>query len=348
MSAKRTAIAILAGGHGTRLWPLSTAQRPKQFAPILADGSMLQATFARASKMVEVADILILGSREHRDLYREQLPDLPEENLILEPQGRGTAPCIAFAAALEVSRGRFDVMVTVPADHIIADPGDWIAALEVAAEHAASNDQLVSIGSIPKAPEVKFGYLVTRERVGGTDSIPVLGVEQFAEKPDLGTLESLLSGGRCLRNMGMIAFKPDVLLDELAKFAPEIVDPLEQASAAGYDDDSIDKAYSAMPNTSIDVSVLQQTDRLSAVASRIDSIDAGDFSSIGEILDVDEHGNRATGKTVIIDSTSNTVFSDDTVVAAVGVHDLVVVVTGETVLVCPKDQSQRTKEAADR
>ncbi|MFV1980035.1 MAG: sugar phosphate nucleotidyltransferase, partial [Rhodothermia bacterium] len=197
------------------MWPLSKPQRPKQFVPILAEGSMLQATFSRARRVVDASDILIIGNREHRQLYLEQLPDLSPENLILEPERRGTAPCIAFAAALEAWKGRFGVMVTVPSDHIIPDPDDWVAALRVASKYAAMNDELVSIASIPDAPEVKFGYLITGNRVGGTQRNPVSRVVSFVEKPELQTLKSLLAGGRCLRNMGMIAFKPHVVLAEL-------------------------------------------------------------------------------------------------------------------------------------
>lgn len=348
MTPERTAIAILAGGHGTRLWPLSTSQRPKQFVPLLPEGSMLQATFSRARRMVEVRDILVIGNREHRQLYLEQLPELLEGNLILEPVGLGTAPCIALVATLEAWKGRFDVLVTVPADHVIDDPDEWTAALGTGSAHAASSDALVSIASIPELLETKFGYLVTGDRVGGTKKNPVNRVVRFVEKPDRATLETLLSAGQCLRHMGMIAFKPRVMLEELARYAPKILGPLEVAREGGFDDGVVDDAYSSMPNASIDVSLLQRTNRLLAVSSRIRSIDGGDFTSLAAILESDTYGNKIKGRSIMIDSTSNIVFSGDATVAGVGIRDLLIVVDEDTVLVCPKDQSQRVKELADR
>ncbi len=309
---------------------------------------MLQATFTRACRVVDARDVLIIGNRQHRQLYLKQLPDLRPENLILEPGSRGTAPAIALTAALEAWKGRFGVIVTIPSDHIILDPDDWVAALKLASEYAAAKDQLVSIASIPDTTEVKFGYLVIGDRVGGTERNPVSRVVRFVEKPDVQTLESLVAGGRCLRHMGMIAFKPQVILAELARHVPEIQAPFENAVDEGFDEVSVDVAYSSMPKASIDATLLQRTDRLVAVASQIHSIDAGDFTSLGDILDLDAQGNRIKGRTVMIDSTSNIVFSDGATVAAVGIHDLVIVVDGETVLVCPKDQSQRIKEASNR
>jgi len=348
VTSERTAIAILAGGHGTRLWPLSTPQRPKQFVPVLPEGSMLQASFARARRVVDARDILIVGSHEHRQLYLEQLPELPEENLILEPESRGTAACIALTAALEAWRARFHVIVTVPADHVVDDPEDWAAALREGSAYAGSTDELVSIASIPEFPSTKFGYLITGDRVGGTKLNPVNRVIKFVEKPDRQTLESLLSTGQCLRNMGMIAFKPSVLLAELARHAPEIIKSLDLARDQDFDDNSLDAAYSSMPRASIDVSLLQRTNRLSAVSSRIRSIDGGDFISLAGILESDVHGNKIKGQAIMIDSTSNIVFSGDATVAGVGIRDLVIVVDRDTVLVCPKDQSQRIKELADQ
>lgn len=342
----RTAIAILAGGHGLRLWPLSRPERPKQFVPIFPEGSVLQSTFAWARRLRDPADILVVGNREHRHLYLEQLPELDEQNLILEPDVLGTAPCIGLTAALEAGRDRFDVIVTIPVDHVVVDFDEWAAVIETAGTHAAEHEHLVSIGAKPQAPDTKFGYIVVSDRVGGTDRHPISNVVRFVEKPDRQTLESLIASGRCLRNLGMVAFRPEILLEELQAHVPAIGIELLRAGEHGFEEASIERAYASMPNISIDVALLQETDRLVAATSGIRSIDAGDFASLGEALEADEDGNAVRGKAAAIDAASNTVLSEEAFVAVLGVRDLVIVVDDKTILVCPKDKTQRIREAS--
>ena len=348
MAKDRTAIAILAGGRGTRLWPLSRPDRPKQFVPILPDGSMLQATFARARRIVGPEGILVVGNREHAHLYREQLPDLPPENLILEPTGLGTGPCVGLTASIEDTRGRFDVVVTVPADHVILEPDEWIAAIETAAGFAAENDRLVSVAALPDGPQVKFGYLQIGDRIGGTDRNPVFEGIRFVEKPDQTLLEEMLAAGTCLRNMGTLAFRPGSLLRDLTEHLPDVASALAQAAKHDHSDGSLDAAYSTISDSSIDRALLQKVGGLAVVAAKIDSIDAGDFASIGQALETDERGNAIRGDAIMVDSSSNTVVSEHATVAVVGAEDLVVVVDGDTVLVCPKDETQRIGAVASK
>ena len=309
---------------------------------------MLQDTYARVRTMVDAGNILVVGSRDHEQLYKEQLPDLPESNLLLEPEGLGTAPAIALTASREARRGKFDVLLTIPADHLIPEPDEWVAALQVAAKHAAKHDVVVAIGSIPLAPEIKFGYIVTGDRIGGTDKNPVCLAERFVEKPEREAIEEMLAEGHCLRNMGMLAFKPSVMVEEFATHLPEIHNTFEETARDGFGDDSIALAYSKITRASIDVALLQRSDRLAAVESTIKSIDTGDFASLGRILSTDVNGNAISGAAVLIDSHRNTIVGGDATIAAVGVDDLVIVVDGDTILICPKDQSQRIKEAADK
>lgn len=346
MSLERTAIAILAGGYGTRLWPLSTRERPKQFAPILPEGSVLQETYGRARRIAQPDQILIVGNREHADLYRTQLPELPVENLILEPAASNTAPAVGLTAALESSRDRFEVVVSIPVDHFVTNAGEWETAVAEAATYARHNDEIVSIAAVPSHPEVKFGYLVVGDRGGGSDRHPISRVRRFVEKPDRETLAEMMAEGTCLRNMGMIAFRPGIMLDELALHVPAIAEPLSEACAMGMTESSIDAAYASMPKVSIDAALLQSSERLVAIASAIESVDTGDFATLGQVLDSDKDGNRIRGRVVSIDSTGNTVVADEATVAVVGVRDLVIIVDNDTVLVCPKDSTQRIREAA--
>jgi mannose-1-phosphate guanylyltransferase/mannose-6-phosphate isomerase len=340
------AIAILAGGRGTRLWPLSTAKRPKQFAAILPDGSMLQATFARARRIAEPHQILVVGSRGHRHLYLEQLPELLEDNLILEPAGRGTAAAVVLTAAQESTRSRFQVVVSAPADHVIPDPEPWLSAVEAAAMHALSSRQLVSVGSFGDVLETKFGYLQTGGRVGGSETNPIYDALRFEEKPDDANLRKLAEQGNWVRNLGLIAFRPEVMMEEARRHHPELHDRMASAAAAGLADDVLGPAYDDVTPISIDEAILQHSDRLAVVSTRIRPIDAGDFATLDAVLDHDANANASVGPAITVDSSSNTIVANGAKVVLVGVSDLVVVVEDNTVLVCPKDQTQRIREVA--
>ncbi|MGD8414686.1 MAG: hypothetical protein PVF33_10655, partial [Candidatus Latescibacterota bacterium] len=164
--------------------------------------------------------------------------------------------------------------------------------------------------------------------------------------PDSDTLATMLAEGSCLRNMGMVAFKPGTMLAELSAHLPAVADPLSEAQKCGMQKTAIEEAYASMPKASIDTALLQKSERLVAVASAIESVDTGDFATLGDILTTDENGNSTRGETVSIDATGNTIVADDTAVAVVGAKDLVIVVDGDTILVCPKDSTQRIREAA--
>lgn len=335
-------IAILAGGQGTRLWPLSTAERPKQFVSLFEGRSMLQVTFDRVASMVGPESVLVVGDSLHQSLYLEQLPDLPEANLILEPKGRGTAAAVALTS---VVCGRVHPglpVATIPSDHIIPDPDEWVSSILTALRFARSSDHLVCLGAPPPVAGKKFGYIVAQRAIGGTEQHPVLAVERFVEKPDAETLAALISDGNCYRNMGVVAFRPDVLATEMLAHLPEVYRPL---SAAPSDSDSaLAKAYDDVPVQSIDEAVLQRSTSVAVTIGRMESIDAGDFVTLGDALGRDEDGNATSGQIVAVDASDNTVFADDVTVALVGVSGLVVVVEGNRVLVCPADESQQIKQ----
>jgi mannose-1-phosphate guanylyltransferase/mannose-6-phosphate isomerase len=338
-------IVILAGGMGRRLWPLSTAERPKQFVPLFAGKSMLQNTFERAAAVVGADAVLLVGNLHHRDLYVEQLPELLTENLILEPEGRGTAAALALTVAICAEAAPGAAIATIPSDHVIPKPAEWIEAVRTGLDFARDNELVVCLGATPRPGETKFGYVIAGETIGGSQSHPVKMVRQFHEKPDAATLEDLMSRGSCLRNMGTLLFQPRVLASEMERLAPAIYSRISES--ANDSPAMLERAYAEVPTGSIDELVLQRSERLAVVSGRIESTDAGDFASLGDAVGRDDRGNASTGRVISVDSSNNTVFSDNATVALVGVSGLVVVVEGDRILVCPAEESQRIKEISE-
>ena len=347
MSDEALYVVIMAGGKGSRLWPLSRPDRPKQFLPLLDGISLLQATWQRVLKLVQPEQVLIVGDAAYRELYREQLPDLPPGNLLLEPLGRNTAACVALAALYARRRQPDSVTIVLPADHVIFNEGEWCAAVQVAAEHARCSGRLVAVGVEAEAPEPRFGYMLRGpllEQLSGRD---VFAVERFVEKPDKATLAPLLQSGLCLRNTGTFAWRADSILAEVDAYLPAVSARLrELAPTIGTDAEpaALEAAYADMPSISIDHGVLQHSRRLSVVASDIQRVDVGDFSAFAVLWPQDAQGNAVKGHHVSFRSTNNIVYSPALRVATVGVRDLVIIADGDTVLVCPRSRTQEIKD----
>lgn len=303
---------------------------------------MLQLTFERASRLVGAESVFLVGNARHGALYREQLPQLSANNLILEPEGRGTAPAVALAAVACSHLASGAAVATIPSDHVIAEPDEWLDGVGRGLAFAATNDRIVCLGTSPQSGETKFGYMVAGKRLGGDDEHPIREVERFVEKPDRESLEALIATGNCLRNMGTLMFRPDVLVGEMEKIIPEIINPI--ADAFTVSDDRLAGAYRELPVDSIDQALLQRSRRIGVVSGEIISSDAGDFATLGDAIGRDEQGNAFAGTVVSVDAGGNTVFAENVTVALVGVSEMVVVVEGDRILVCPADETQRIKE----
>ncbi len=351
--ADRIYVVIMAGGQGTRLWPLSRPHKPKQFLPLLADGaSTLQRTWARAFRLVHDAPerILVVGNAKHKALYRTQLPSLVAANLLLEPEGKNTAPCSTLAA-LHVQRYRPDaVLITLSADHEIPEDGKgstWARAMRAAATHADTHRRIVNIGMTPPEPlETRYGYMVCGAAYPTIEGQAVYQVRNFVEKPDADRLQTLMNFGVCLRNMGMFAWRADVWLE-----AVRIHQPALHATFADYapaigtpgEPEALRTAYAACTALSIDHGIAQQTDRLSVVHADVQRVDVGDFSAFSDLWPKDADGNAVRGDYVALDSRNNIVHAGGLEIATIGLEDMVIISDGTTVLICPKDQTQAIK-----
>ena len=337
---------ILAGGTGTRLWPLSRELYPKQLLNLTDEHSLLQTTLARISPMPDVLPPIIVVGEEHRFLTRAQVEALglfPRYHLLLEPLGRNTAPAICGAALFSRRTYTEDpVLLMMPADHLIARPDVFIRTVAIAREKA-EDGHLVTFGIVPDHPETGYGY-IRRGDDGRVDS--------FVEKPDLTTAEKYVADGNYFWNSGIFAFSATTLLDELCTFTPDIVSSMEKAVEDGTTDGVFFRfnrsAMEKCPSDSIDYALMEKTKNAVVVEADFGWNDIGSWRALCEVADKDEHGNVTSGDVLLEDVENCLVRSEDVLVTAIGLRDTLIVETADAVLVAPMDRAQDVKAVVNR
>ncbi|MGJ8525371.1 Mannose-1-phosphate guanylyltransferase 1 [Halomonadaceae bacterium LMG 33818] len=339
---------VMAGGSGSRLWPLSRSLRPKQFLELLGEGSLLQQTIQRLEGL-NVLDPVIICNEEHRFLAAEQVRQahIKGASLILEPVGRNTAPAIALGALQAIrNEGKKDVLILVlAADHAIKQKEAFHEAVQKA-QPLASAGQLVTFGIVPSRPETGYGYIQR-----GAPTGEGFKVERFVEKPDAETAQEYLDSGEYLWNSGMFLMRADAYLDALAQHAPDILSASEKAmegSSHDLDFIRVDKeAFASSPSDSIDYAIMEKASNVDVVAMQAGWSDIGSWSSLWDISPKDENHNVLNGD-VISQNTHNTLaYSTHRLVATVGVDDLVIVETKDAVMVAHKDRDQEVKQLVE-
>lgn len=341
---------ILAGGAGTRLWPVSRSLHPKQLLSIAADRSMLQATVERFSG-ADFAAPIIVGGEEHRFLISDQLAEIgcTPAAIMLEPAGRNTAVAIAVAAHEALAKDPAAILLVVPSDHVIADVAAFCAAVAQGAQ-AARADWLVTFGITPAGPETGYGYI---EAGPSLDSFTgVERVARFVEKPDVDTARAFVASGKYLWNGGIFLFSAKIYLAELAVHAPLVAAAAATAMADATRDSSFVRprreAFLACPNISIDYAIMEHTERAAVVRVNMGWSDVGSWGALWEIAKHDSDGNALHGDVVAVDSRNCLVRVDNgPAVAVVGIEDLVVVSTRDSVLVIPRGRSQDVRAIVD-
>ena len=338
---------ILSGGSGTRLWPLSRRHYPKQFLPLVSTYSMVQETVRRLSGLQEVQAPIAVCNEDHRFMMAEQLWEIGAKPsaIILEPVGRNTAPAVALAALTAASAD--DILLVLPADHVITN----IEAFHEAIAHAnalAKEGFLVTFGIVPSEPDTGYGYI----KRGASQHGAAYNVDAFVEKPKLEVAQSYLESGDYYWNSGMFAFKASTFISELEKYNPAMLESCRNALAtAKVDMDFIrlDKEqFLKCPSDSIDYAVMEKTDK--AVVIPLDAAwnDVGSWSALWDVTDKDESGNAISGDVFTVDTHNSFIHAHSKLVTVIGLSDVIVVETADAVMIAAKDRVQEVKDIVDQ
>jgi mannose-1-phosphate guanylyltransferase len=351
MSDYEVYAVIMAGGRGRRLWPLSTPSRPKQFIEVNGQ-SLLSRTFTRIKPLIDPENVLVVTNKGKGGLVKKDLPELPEDNVIEEPMGKNTAPCIGLSAVYSREVLGLDdensVMIVLPADHLVGREKRFRELLNLAADVAFRRKKLVTLGIKPTRPATGYGYIEAGDQLNGQE-VP-RDVISFTEKPDLETAEEFLAAGNYYWNSGTFIWRTDQLLNGLGRHMPEMSRGLKNireklgGSGSGA---VLENEYEKFSSTSIDYGLMEKADNRAVIPASVDWSDLGDWPSFEQLLGTDDSGNSLQGEVICQKSEDNIVFNDtEKPVIALGLSDTVIVNTSESLLVMDKDQAQEVKRIA--
>lgn len=345
-SGPRVFPVIMAGGSGTRFWPLSRSHRPKQFLALTGKRSMIAETLERFAALAPVKQTFVVCGQKHAPAVAKALPKLPKANVLVEPMARNTAPAIALATAVVAHQDPKGLVLVSPSDQHVADVPAFEAAMREAMR-VAQTGAIVTLGIRPTRPETGYGYIRTGPALSGTAK----QVAAFVEKPDRATAEKYLVSGDYLWNAGLFVFRADVMLEAFAKHMPELsqaLDAYRKALGTSKAAAVLKKVFPTMPATSIDYGVAEKASNIAVVPADCGWSDVGSFNALPEVRPLDPAGNVVSGKLpVVVDSEGCVVLGGERPLAVVGMRDVVVVDAGDAVLVLPKEKSQDVRKVVE-
>lgn len=345
---------IMAGGSGTRFWPKSTKKYPKQFLNLFGEGTMIQNTANRIKELIPQERILVVTNDSYVDIVKEQLPKVPDTNIVGEPVAKNTAPCVAIAAELLLKQDPDAVMVVLPADHHITDPEEFQNILASAIAKAESGSDLVTIGIKPDRPETGFGYIhADSAQVESVKNYSVEKVMAFKEKPNLETAEEFVASGDYYWNSGMFVWKADTVIKEFEKQLPAMHDLLKEASQDLYTDlhnAAINEFYFDCESVSIDYGIMEGAKSVYVVPGEFGWNDVGSWTAVYELGEKNKDGNAIQAVNVTFArSQNNLVFSNSgKMISLVGMENVAVVETENSILICDLNQAQGVKEIVEQ
>lgn len=344
---KRTAL-IMAGGRGERFWPRSRKSLPKQFLSLTGDGkTMIQLTVERISALVDIEDVYIATNKDYKALVKEQLPELPEKNILCEPVGRNTAPCIGLGAVHISKKYEDAIMFVLPSDHLIKYTGMYVDTLKEACEVAGSGDNLVTLGITPDYPETGYGYIkIKAEQCIGH----AYKVEKFVEKPDLETAKEYLATEEYLWNSGMFIWKVSTILDKIKEYMPDTyagLQTIKEAIDAENQDYVLDKEFEKFQSISVDYGILEKAENIYTIPGTFGWDDVGSWLAVERIRKTNEFGNVVSGNVITINSRECVIEGTEKLIAAVGLENLIVVDTEDATLICDKEHAGEIKKVLE-
>jgi len=337
---------IMAGGTGTRLWPLSTEEEPKQVHSLTGDRSLFQEAVDRVKSFVGLKHVMVVAGEDHRPKLHSQVLGIPLDNFIMEPEGRGTAPCIGLTAA-HLSREDPDaVMIVLTADHYIGDVDGFHSALEAAVE-AADKGHLVTLGIKPDEASTGYGYIKHGEKLYNIKEHEVLRVERFTEKPEEETAEEMFESGNYSWNSGMFVWKVERIMEEFKEHMPQFYQKLEKIrEAVGTKSYKhvLKDTWEEVPRQTIDYGVMEKAQDVVVLPVDIDWSDLGSWSSVKDLLPSDDDNNSVKGEHIGIGTENSLIYGGEKLIATIGIKDLIIVDTEEALLVCHKSQDQKVRD----
>jgi mannose-1-phosphate guanylyltransferase len=339
---------IMAGGGGTRFWPLSRQKTPKQLLNLSGNGLMINETIDRINEVIDPSNIFIVTNENQADKMRSCVADkMPVNNILKEPSSRNTAACIGYAAMEIIKKYGDGIMCVFPADHYIKNQKEFHRVLKKAMEVAEQEDKLVTIGIRPTFPSTGYGYI----NFAANQDSDVYLVNEFVEKPKFEVAKRYVESGEYAWNSGMFIWKASTILDNFKRFLPKVYQYLETiASAMGTEDEEkvIHSIYDMIPSVSIDYGIMERSDEVVVILGDFGWNDVGSWDNLGVLYDVDEDGNVIKGEQVNINTKNCISYAENRLIATIGVNNLIIVETGDAVLVCNKEQAQSVKDVVEQ
>ena len=338
---------IMAGGKGTRFWPLSTEEKPKQFLNLIGEETMIQMTVNRIKPIIPIERIFVCTGEMYVDLVKEQLPELPKRNIIVEPEGRNTAPCIALSAMVIDRYYKNSNMVVLPSDHLINDEEEFRNTLLAADSFIEEKDEaIVTLGMNPSRPEVGYGYIKYSDEVLKSNDFRVIKVDSFIEKPNLDTAKKYLREGNYLWNGGMFIWSINNIINQIKMYSPNTYNSLINIMEVREDklQETINSNYENTEATSIDYAVLEKSKDVYVIPSNFGWDDVGSWEALDRYRDKDELGNILVGESKVVKANNNLVISSSNKVVVEGLSDIYVIENDGKVLVGHKSNVANIKE----
>ncbi|MFC1728836.1 mannose-1-phosphate guanylyltransferase [candidate division KSB1 bacterium] len=347
---------IMAGGVGKRFWPMSRTKKAKQFLRLFGERSMIQMTYERLRAIIDPQRILVVTNKKQARLTSEELPEIPAGNIIGEPLGKDTAPCIGLSALIALEDDPDAVMAVLPSDHLIQNVKEFHRILELGASLAREKECLITIGIIPTRPETGYGY-VQIDKDPADHSLPeeytkkdVFKVKTFAEKPNLETAHRFIESGDFLWNSGIFIWKATAILHQIEELLPELYETLLEVknhiNKPGFNKVLL-TAYRQIKSISIDYGVMEKAQNVFLIKGDFGWSDVGSWEEYYNLNAKDDAGNVIIGSAVLNDSHNNLIISDKKLVATIGLDDMIVVNSNNVLLICPRGESQKVKELVD-